>query len=56
MNYLNTIVGSITGGFSDHHNNGNFGPFQVCYGYGISVCGGYPGGFQTRGMRKKLFH
>lgn len=35
---------------SDPHAQGNFGPFQICYDYGISVCGGYPGGFQTRGM------
>lgn len=42
----------ITSGFlaslSDPHGQGNFGPFQICYDYGISVCGGYPGGFQTR--------
>ena len=35
--------------FNDPHNQGNFGPFQICYDFGISVCGGYPGGFQTRG-------
>ena len=37
---------------SDPHGQGNFGPFQICYDYGISVCGGYPGGFQTRGKTK----
>jgi hypothetical protein len=45
---LGYTSGSLRGGFSDAHNAGNFGPFQVCYGYGISVCGGYPGGFETQ--------
>ena len=48
---------SFTLGFSallsDPQQQGNFGPFQTCYDYGnqygISVCGGHPGGFQTRG-------
>ena len=37
------------GGFGDPHNQGNFGPFQICYSVGISFCGGHWGGFQTRG-------
>ena len=43
-----SILGFIGGSFSDPHNQGNFGPFQICYDYGISVCGG-GGPFKTRG-------
>ena len=46
-------VSHFGGGFSDPHSEGNFGPFQICYGYIITHCaGGRPGGFQT--WRKTL--
>ena len=48
---LNSLAGFLAS-LSDPHERGNFGPFQICYDYGISVCGGYPGGFQTRGKNK----
>jgi hypothetical protein len=38
--HIGLTSGFIGGSFSDPHNQGNFGPFQICYDYGISVCGG----------------
>ena len=46
--FVSFVLGFIGGSFSDPHNQGNFGPFQICYDYGISVCGG-GGPFKTRG-------
>ena len=46
--FVSFVSGFIGGSFSDPHNQGNFGPFQICYDYGISVCGG-GGPFKTRG-------
>ena len=46
--FVSLVLGFIGGSFSDPHNQGNFGPFQICYDYGISVCGG-GGPFKTRG-------
>jgi len=45
--HIGLTSGFIGGSFSDPHNQGNFGPFQICYDYGISVCGG-GGPFKTR--------
>ena len=51
--FVSFVLGFIGGSFSDPHNQGNFGPFQICYDYGISVCGG-GGPFKTRGKEKWL--
>ena len=42
-------LGQFGGGTGDPHSTGNFGPFQVCFGYIITHCGGAPGGFHTTG-------
>ena len=51
--FVSFVLGFIGGSFSDPHNQGNFGPFQICYDYGISVCGG-GGPFKTRGKETQL--